>query len=103
MTKLTRICLLGLAAWAGPAWGQDEAPVSELSQYYGFLPVEIFKVEFRSHSLVTGDFNHDGRTDLAAVDDSHSRIDLLIQRDKAPDKEEPLAKASGSLSAEERT
>jgi len=71
----------------------DELPV-QLSQYYGFLPAEIFKVENRSHSLVAGDFNNDGKTDLAAVDDSHSRIDLLIQKAAAPTTEEELAKVN---------
>lgn len=77
---------------AAPAQ-DDELPV-QLSQYYGFLPVEIFKVESRSHSVVAGDFNNDGKTDLAAVDDSHSRIDLLIQKATAPTTAEELSKVN---------
>lgn len=61
----------------------------DLSQYYGFRPLEIFKLERRSHSMLTGDFNHDGRTDLAVVDNSHSRIDLLLQREGPPDETTP--------------
>lgn len=89
-----RQLLLGLVALSGTAAAQEEASLVELSQYYGFLPVEIFKVEYRSHSLVPGDFNHDGKTDLALVDDSHSRIDLLIQRASTPAKLEELAKVN---------
>jgi hypothetical protein len=55
------------------------------ADYFGFRPLEIFKLEHRSHSMLPGDFNSDGRNDLAVVDNSHSRIDLLIQRDEKPD------------------
>jgi hypothetical protein len=53
-----------------------------LAPYYGFLPVEITKVDARAHSVVSGDFNHDGLQDLALVNNGHSRIDLLLQRAK---------------------
>jgi hypothetical protein len=66
--------ILAQAAWAGDA---DEI---DFSVYYGFKPLEIFKLEDRSHSMLAGDFNSDGRTDLALIDNSHSRIDLLLQR-----------------------
>ncbi len=53
-----------------------------LASYYGFLPVEITKVDMRAHSIVTGDFNHDGQQDLALANNGHSRIDLLLGRSK---------------------
>lgn len=53
-----------------------------LAPYYGFLPVEITKVDMRAHSIVTGDFNHDGQQDLALANNGHSRIDLLLGRSK---------------------
>ncbi len=84
---------LFLVTTAARAADDEDLPV-ELSQYYGFMPVEIFKLENRSHSMVAGDFNNDGKTDLAIVDDSHSRIDLLIQRPSAPLTEEALAKVN---------
>jgi hypothetical protein len=65
----------------------DETPV-ELSQYYGFGPLEIFKLERRSQSMLPGDFNGDGRTDLVLIDNSHSRLDLLLQREGPPDEDE---------------
>jgi hypothetical protein len=52
----------------------------DLGQYYGFKQVEVFKLEPRSSNLLTGDFNHDGLTDLVLFDNSHARIDLLLQR-----------------------
>lgn len=86
--RLSLGCLL--AAAVGAAAGEDGAAPPRLGDYYGFGPLEIFKVENRSHSMIAGDFNSDGRTDLAAVDNSHSRIDLLLQR-ATPPEEAPAA------------
>lgn len=63
----------------GPLRAQEDEGYP-LAPYYGFLPVEITKVDGRAHSVVTGDFNHDGLQDLALVNNGHSRIDLLLQR-----------------------
>jgi len=70
----------GLSAAGSPARAADAPSTVNWGDYYGFAPLEIFKVENRSHSMIAGDFNSDGRTDLAIVDNSHSRIDLLLQR-----------------------
>ena len=40
------------------------AEESPLAQYYGFKPVEVFKLAERSGNMLTGDLNHDGLTDL---------------------------------------
>jgi hypothetical protein len=92
--KLTAVALLGAVSLASisPAQETDAAP--NLAQYYGFLPTEIFKMEWRSHSMVAGDFNHDGKTDVAVVDDSHSRIDLLVQKAAAPASPSELSKVN---------
>ena len=58
---------------AGKGFAQEEE--STLAQYYGFKPVEVFKLAERSGNLLNGDLNHDGLTDLILVDDSHSRLD----------------------------
>ena len=57
-----------------------DADADDWSRYFGFEPVEITKLDWRSHSMVAGDFNHDGKVDLAIVNNAHSRIDLLMQR-----------------------
>ena len=58
--------------------------VNELSQFYGFKPIEMVKLSNRSANLVAGDLNKDGLTDLAIADNAHSRIDLLLQRAAKP-------------------
>ncbi|MBM4074093.1 MAG: VCBS repeat-containing protein [Planctomycetes bacterium] len=63
---------------------QSKAEETALSSYYGFKPLETFKLSQRSSSLVSGDLNHDGRTDLLLIDNGANRIDLLIQRTSAP-------------------
>ena len=56
----------------------DEKP--GLSDYYGFRDLEIIKVTDRAGSLLAGDVNHDGLTDLVIADNMHHRIDLWVQR-----------------------
>ena len=89
------VAVIGIAAFAivmpiGDVSAQDDA--SDLSQYYGFQPLEIFKLAQRSANMLNGDFNGDGLTDLMLIDNSHSRIDLLVQRSK-----DQLAKAEQKL------
>jgi hypothetical protein len=74
-------CLLAVRVLTSmPAIAED----SPLAQYYGFKPVEIFKLTERSGNMLTGDLNHDGLADIITIDNSHSRLDLLIQRKTMP-------------------
>lgn len=84
---IAAMLLLVMTAGAG-AVRADDTP-DDPGRTFGFLPIEIFKLSWRSHSLLSGDFNSDGRLDVALVDNSHSRIDLLIQREERPSVEEP--------------
>ena len=85
VTSVTILLVITLAAIDGAATADD---VLDLSRYYGFGPLEIFKLERRSHSMLPGDFNNDGKTDLVVIDNSHSRFDLLLQREAPPDGDE---------------
>ncbi len=85
----------GIGPFSPQCIATDEDDV-DLSAYYGFGPLEIFKLERRSNSMLAGDFNHDGRTDLALIDNSHSRIDLLLQRASPPEKAETVANAKAN-------
>lgn len=75
--------------------GSIQAQEPSLADFYGFRELEVSKLTERSNSLVSGDFNHDGLTDLAAIDNSHSRIDLLLQR-KSPADANPAGVGTGT-------
>jgi hypothetical protein len=78
MRKINAAVLFFLAtSSANLATAADDV---DLSHFYGFLPIEVVSVENRSANLVHGDFNGDGRIDLAASDNGHSRIDIFLQR-----------------------
>ena len=85
-TKLLTAFLLALWALAGePTRAQELRGPSPLGQYFGFRPVEIFKLERRSSNLLARDLDRDGLVDLVLAANSHSRIDYLRQRKKKPD------------------
>lgn len=62
-----------------------EADKVDLSPYYGFGEVEVYKLDQRSGDLREADLDGDGRTDLILVDNGHSRLDWLRQREKPPE------------------
>ena len=65
-----------------------------LAPYYGFKPVEVFKLSERSGNMLTGDLNHDGLINLVLVDNGHSRLDLLLQRKEVPTtKDRPVGRS----------
>src|SRR6185436_1269940 len=84
--------LLSAGALANGLCGEE--PTGDLAQYYGFDRLELYKLQQRSTNLQAADLNHDGRIDLILVDNSNSRLDLLIQRDPAAFKgDAPAARA----------
>lgn len=71
------------------AVSRADEPVN-LGRYYGFEPLQIYKVETRSQGMVAGDLNNDQLTDLVLIDNSHSRLDLFIQLSKDDAAKEPV-------------
>ncbi len=69
---------------AATAVAQEVRGPSPLGQHFGFLPLEIFKLEQRSSNLLAEDLDRDGLVDLVLIDNSHSRIDFLRQRKQKP-------------------
>ena len=82
--------VLAIASMIRVASAED----SDLSQYFGFKPVEIFKLAEQSGNMLTGDLNHDGLTDIILVDNRHSRLDLLLQRKEGPTRPEKVTNRS---------
>lgn len=101
-SRPTAVLVAAIAAfWLAGAAGSraadtPDATKVDLSVYYGFEQLEIFKLEQRSHSLLASDLNGDGLRDLMVVDNSHSRLDLLEQRSEKPDSI-PSASSSSSV------
>ena len=83
-----------------PVVAQEPRGPSPLGQYFGFQPVEIFKLERRSSNLVARDIDRDGLVDLVLADNSHSRIDYLHQRKQKP-AGEPVKDPDGEVNAVE--
>ena len=87
MRMLSRRWLFLVPTFAWVAASLQAEDSGSLAPNYGFRPVEVFKLADRSGNMLTGDLNHDGLTDIILVDNSHSRLDMMLQR-----KEPPVAK-----------
>lgn len=72
----------GILALSRAALSVGPEDASPLAQYYGFRPVELYKLEKRSANILAADLNDDRRTDLILIDNSNSRFDLLEQLEK---------------------
>ena len=57
---------------------RDDKP--KLGDYFGFLPLEIYKLDNRIGNLVLADLDGDKVLDLIVANNSRSRIDLLLSR-----------------------
>jgi hypothetical protein len=85
--KETAMMRNGLAGWRSvalavvlgastlPARGADEP---NLAEYYGFQPLEIYKLDSRIGGLQVRDFNGDKTDDILVVNNGRSRIDFLL-------------------------
>jgi hypothetical protein len=63
--------------------------VKDLADQYGFLPVEMYKLENRISNLLLADLDGDGSNDVIVSNNSRSRFDILFSDPKIePDKEE---------------
>lgn len=78
------VAVVSLAAGslASPAFSEEK---ENLAQYYGFKPLELFKLSDRSGNMLAEDMNGDGLLDLILIDNSNSRIDILRQRNGKDD------------------
>ena len=79
----------------------DDDPSESLAGYYGFGPLEIYKLQQRSSNLLAADMNNDGKTDLVLIDNSNSRLDLLQQRTK-PDASKPKPAKVNAIESDKR-
>jgi hypothetical protein len=59
----------------------EQTDINELSAYYGFEEIEIIKLDWGIKDLTVADFNGDGRNDIAVVNNTKAKIELLIQKE----------------------
>ncbi len=75
--------VVGVGLWAstGSGWagGADEP---RLADYFGFLPLEVYKLDSRIGNLLLKDLDGDKTLDIIAVNNGRSRIDLLLSGKK---------------------
>jgi hypothetical protein len=79
------LAVLWLFIGSGSLCGKSGAPadtnaVNDLWAYYGFGEMEIVKLTWGIKNLRTADFDHDGRTDIAVINNTDSRIEILLQK-----------------------
>lgn len=76
--------LLALLLTQRPASGDEP----RLADYFGFLPVEVYKLDSRIGGLLARDLDGDKTEDILVINNARSRIDLLLSS-KRPDDETP--------------
>lgn len=82
----------GLGAWlaagaclaGGRAGAADDS--SRLPDYFGFLPLEVYKLDNRIAGVLTRELDGDKAEDIAIVNNARSRIDLLLTGKKEDDR-----------------
>src|SRR5687768_9501250 len=81
---MSRVLVVWTLLLPALASAKDDEKV-DLSPYYGFGEVEVYKLDERSADLRSADLDGDGRADLILIDNGHSRLDWLRQREKPPE------------------
>ncbi|MCA9278762.1 MAG: VCBS repeat-containing protein [Phycisphaeraceae bacterium] len=67
-----------------------------LAEYFGFDPMRVVAIGEGCGPAVEGDFNDDGRMDLAVVNNRRSRIELLITRQEMRSETERRSQANAN-------
>lgn len=75
------VCLIFSAVFAVAASG-IRADEPRAADYYGFLPLEVYKLDTRISGLLLKDFDGDKVDDIAVINNARSRIDLLFSAKK---------------------
>src|SRR5438270_14092025 len=81
-------------ALLGAAPPGDDA---RMADYFGFLPLEVYKLDTRITGLVVRDFDGDKVEDIAVINNARSRIDLLLSTRKPGDEEDRVPPAEGEV------
>ena len=77
-----RVLALGVVALS---MGADEP---RLADHFGFLPLEVYKLDYRINGLLVRDLDGDKVEDIAVINNARSRVDLLLSTKKAGEEDE---------------
>jgi hypothetical protein len=86
-------CVLGVMGLVAPTLGAEKDE-PRLAEYYGFKPLEIYKLDPRILSVQVRDLDGDKTDDIVVVNNARSRIDMLLSGKHADAEEEPGANKS---------
>lgn len=86
--------------WSAVAVAPAQEP--KLGDYFGFLPLEIYKLDNRIGNLVLADLDGDKTLDVIAANNGRSRIDLLLSRKKSVDDEKPESTEANQVPSDGR-
>ncbi|MHC4704389.1 MAG: FG-GAP repeat domain-containing protein, partial [Planctomycetota bacterium] len=59
----------------------QNAGSGDISEYYGFVEMEMVKLDWGIKDLRIADFDGDGRNDIAIANNRKARIELLVQKE----------------------
>ena len=74
----SRVVLNILAILSLIGAGLARADDPKLADYFGFLPLEVYKLDTRMNNLLVKDLDGDKTEDVIVANNSRSRIDLLL-------------------------
>ena len=106
MRRLQAALLIGgltlFGAKESPAQPPAEAP--KLADYFGFQPIEIYKLERRIGNLMIRDLDGDKTGDIIVGNNARSRIDLLLSSKRPAEEAEsrPFRKETNDLEFDRR-
>lgn len=80
----------------------SHAKDGRLADYYGFLPLEIYKLDSRISGLLVRDLDGDGTDDVAVINNARSRIDLLLSSPGDDEQDEPLRSEANQVPSSRR-
>ncbi len=85
----------------------DDAPAAadgppRLADYYGFKPLEIYKLDNRITGLVVDDLDGDKVADVAVINNARSRLDLLLSSPGTSEDDAPLRAEANAVPSSRR-
>src|SRR5690242_3700538 len=98
--------VMATSGWlgVGVALAQPPGDPGKLADYFGFQPLEIYKLERRIGNLLVKDMDGDRTADIVVANNARSRIDLLLSSKRTADEAEtrPFRKEANELETDKR-